>query len=52
VFDRGDAEEKERVRDLMKEMIREAAKEGSGEHRTHLLPANQVAETHSWGRGH
>jgi len=51
VFDRGDVEEKKRAMELMKEMIREAAKEGFGEYRTHLLFADQVAETYSWGEG-
>jgi hypothetical protein len=32
----------------MREMISAAAKEGFGEYRTHILFADQVAETYSW----
>jgi FAD linked oxidases, C-terminal domain len=35
----------------MRELIRETAKEGYGEYRTHLLFADQVAETYSWNDG-
>jgi hypothetical protein len=48
VYDRADAEEKARARGLMREMIAAAAKEGFGEYRTHLLFADQVAETYGW----
>ncbi|KAH7075030.1 glycolate oxidase [Paraphoma chrysanthemicola] len=51
VYDRADEDEKRRARGLMREMITAAAKEGFGEYRTHLLFADQVAETYSWGGG-
>lgn len=35
----------------MREMIAEAAKEGFGEYRTHLLFADQVADTYNWNGG-
>jgi hypothetical protein len=48
VYDRGNEEEKRRARCLMREMIAETAKEGFGEYRTHLLFADQVAQTYGW----
>ncbi|KIW14952.1 hypothetical protein PV08_07739 [Exophiala spinifera] len=51
VYDRADPDAKQRATSLMREMIREAAREGYGEYRTHLLFADQVAETYSWGGG-
>jgi hypothetical protein len=51
VYDRSSEEEKRRARLLMREMIDEAAKEGFGEYRTHLLFADQVAGTYNWGDG-
>jgi len=51
VYDRADADAKRRAISLMREMIREAAEEGYGEYRTHLLFADQVAETYSWNGG-
>ncbi|KAI1612453.1 glycolate oxidase [Exophiala viscosa] len=51
VYDRSNADQKQRATGLMREMIREAAKEGYGEYRTHLLFADQVAETYSWNGG-
>ncbi|KAE8451923.1 hypothetical protein EG329_002764 [Mollisiaceae sp. DMI_Dod_QoI] len=51
VYDRADEDEKRRARGLMREMIAEAAKEGFGEYRTHLLFADQVAETYGWNGG-
>ncbi|KAK4946524.1 hypothetical protein LTR10_014376 [Elasticomyces elasticus] len=51
VYDRSDPDQKQRATGLMREMIREAAKEGYGEYRTHLLFADQVAETYSWNGG-
>jgi len=51
VYDRADGDAKRRATGLMREMIREAAQEGFGEYRTHLLFADQVAETYSWGGG-
>lgn len=51
VYDRADRDAKQRATSLMREMIREAADQGYGEYRTHLLFADQVAETYSWGGG-
>ncbi|KAF4625820.1 hypothetical protein G7Y89_g12342 [Cudoniella acicularis] len=51
VYNRADPDEKSRARGLMREMISAAAKEGFGEYRTHLLFADQVAETYSWNDG-
>ncbi|MCJ1393747.1 hypothetical protein MMC18_006623 [Xylographa bjoerkii] len=51
VYDRGDMEAKKRAVALMRELIHETAKEGYGEYRTHLLFADQVAETYSWNKG-
>lgn len=48
VYDRADDEEKSRARGLMREMISAAAKEGFGEYRTHLVFADQVAQTYNW----
>lgn len=48
VYDRGSEDEKRRARGLMREMIAEAAAEGYGEYRTHLLFADQVAATYGW----
>ncbi|KAI0476004.1 glycolate oxidase [Xylariaceae sp. FL0804] len=51
IFDRGDAAMKARAVRLMREMIAECAALGFGEYRTHLLFADQVAATYSWGGG-
>lgn len=51
VYDRANEDEKRRARGLMREMISEAAKEGFGEYRTHLLFADQVAESYGWNGG-
>jgi hypothetical protein len=51
VYNRADEDEKARARGLMREMIAAAAKEGFGEYRTHLLFADQVAETYGWNNG-
>ena len=51
VYNRADEDEKARARGLMREMIAAAAKEGFGEYRTHLLFADQVAETYGWNGG-
>jgi FAD/FMN-containing dehydrogenase len=51
VYDRSDADAKRRATGLMREMIQAAAKEGYGEYRTHLLFADQVAESYSWNNG-
>jgi hypothetical protein len=49
VFDRANAEMKARAVRLMRDMIAECAERGFGEYRTHLLFADQVARTYSWG---
>lgn len=51
VYDRSDRNAKRRATGLMREMIREAAAEGYGEYRTHLLFADQVAQSYSWNNG-
>lgn len=51
VYDRSSPSEKRAARLMMREMIAEAAKEGFGEYRTHLLFADQVAETYGWNGG-
>jgi hypothetical protein len=49
IYDRSSADEKRRAAGLMRELIVETAKQGYGEYRTHLLFADQVAGTYSWG---
>ncbi|KUI71995.1 Vanillyl-alcohol oxidase [Cytospora mali] len=49
VYNRGDVDEKRRAVRLMRAMITECAKKGFGEYRTHLLFADQVARSYSWG---
>ncbi|KAL1901009.1 hypothetical protein Sste5346_002073 [Sporothrix stenoceras] len=49
VYDRSDADAKRRAIQLMREMIAACAARGFGEYRTHLLFADQVARTYSWG---
>ena len=51
VYNRGDAEEKQRAVKCFREMIADAAKEGYGEYRTHLVFADQVAKTYDWNDG-
>ncbi|KAF8577799.1 vanillyl alcohol oxidase [Ramaria rubella] len=51
VYDRGDKSEKRRVVACLRAMIEDAAKEGYGEYRTHILVADQVAATYSWNNG-
>ncbi|KAF2251120.1 vanillyl alcohol oxidase [Trematosphaeria pertusa] len=48
IYDRSSDDEKRRAAALMRELIAEAASEGYGEYRTHLLFADQVARTYSW----
>lgn len=48
VYDRGDPVERENAYKCMRAMVDDAAKEGYGEYRTHLLLADQVAGTYSW----
>ncbi|ERS94899.1 uncharacterized protein SPSK_07250 [Sporothrix schenckii 1099-18] len=49
VYDRADADAKRRAVRLMRAMIAACAARGFGEYRTHLLFADQVARTYSWG---
>lgn len=49
VYDRSSRDEKRRAAACMREMIAEAAAEGFGEYRTHILFADMVASTYSWG---
>ncbi|EPQ57456.1 vanillyl-alcohol oxidase [Gloeophyllum trabeum ATCC 11539] len=49
VYDRADDDEKRRAIALMREMVKEAADEGYGEYRTHLIFMDQVARTYGWG---
>ncbi|KAK3372669.1 glycolate oxidase [Podospora didyma] len=49
VYDRASVDEKRRAAALMREMIAETAAEGYGEYRTHILFADMVASTYSWG---
>ncbi|KAK4655455.1 hypothetical protein QC762_302680 [Podospora pseudocomata] len=51
VFDRDDREEKERALECLRDMVDEAAREGYGEYRTHLVLMDQVAGTYGWGGG-
>ncbi|KAI1098321.1 vanillyl alcohol oxidase [Jackrogersella minutella] len=48
IYDRADADSKNRAIRLMREMIDECAAKGFGEYRTHLLFADQVAGTYNW----
>lgn len=49
VYDRSSADEKRRAVALMREMIDLCAQKGFGEYRTHLLFADQIARSYSWG---
>ena len=51
VYDRSDVDAKKRATGLMREMIAEAAAQGYGEYRTHLLFADQVAQSYGWNNG-
>lgn len=51
VYNRASPTEKRRAIALMREMISESAKLGYGEYRTHLLFADQVAQTYGWNNG-
>lgn len=48
VYDKGDALSKANAYACMRAMITDAAEEGFGEYRTHLLLQDQVASTYSW----
>ncbi|KIJ23712.1 vanillyl alcohol oxidase [Sphaerobolus stellatus SS14] len=47
-YDRGDEDEKRRAIKCIRAMIADAAKEGYGEYRTHILLSDQVAATYNW----
>ncbi|TFK47732.1 FAD-linked oxidase-like protein [Heliocybe sulcata] len=49
LFDRADEDEKRRAIACMREMIAEAAAQGYGEYRTHLIFMDQIARTYGWG---
>jgi FAD/FMN-containing dehydrogenase len=49
IYDRASPDMKRRAVRLMRDMIAECAALGFGEYRTHLLFADQVARTYSWG---
>ena len=48
VFDRSDAKGRKAAYDCMRAMVDDAAKQGYGEYRTHLVLMDQVAETYNW----
>ncbi|OAP58772.1 hypothetical protein AYL99_06069 [Fonsecaea erecta] len=48
VYDRGSSERRKAVENCMRSMIEDAAKQGYGEYRTHLLFQDQVARTYNW----
>jgi hypothetical protein len=48
VYDRGDPVSRANAYACMRAMVDDAAKEGYGEYRTHLLLADQVAGTYNW----
>ena len=51
VFNRADEDEKRRVYEVVTLLIREAAKQGYGEYRTHLDFMDEVAGTYNWNNG-
>ncbi|KAK4182619.1 hypothetical protein QBC35DRAFT_546643 [Podospora australis] len=51
VFDRDDADEKKRALACLRDMVDEAAKQGYGEYRTHLVLMDQVAGTYGFNDG-
>lgn len=48
VYDRADLDAKKRAIGLMRELIASCAAEGYGEYRTHILFADQVAQSYGW----
>ncbi|KAE8448728.1 hypothetical protein EG329_008943 [Mollisiaceae sp. DMI_Dod_QoI] len=48
VFDKNDPNKRKAANDCLREMIDEAAREGYGEYRTHLVLMDQVANTYNW----
>jgi hypothetical protein len=51
VYNRGDPVSKANAYRCMRGMIKDAAAEGFGEYRTHLLLQDQVAATYNWNNG-
>lgn len=51
IFDKSNAEERKKVRDVFKILVREAAAKGYGEYRTHLAFMDEVARTYNWNNG-
>lgn len=51
VFDRADAEQRRAALACLRDLVDEAAKEGYGEYRTHLVLMDQVAGTYKWNDG-
>jgi FAD linked oxidases, C-terminal domain len=51
VYDKNDPVKRKAANDCLREMIDDAAKEGYGEYRTHLVLMDQVAGTYSWNDG-
>ncbi|KAH2559331.1 hypothetical protein KXV70_002293 [Aspergillus fumigatus] len=48
VYDRDDARQRSSALQVMRALIQDAAAQGYGEYRTHLLLSDQVAATYSW----
>ncbi|KAK4155379.1 hypothetical protein C8A00DRAFT_13594 [Chaetomidium leptoderma] len=51
VFDRADPERKAAALSCLRDLVEEAAREGYGEYRTHLVLMDQVAGTYAWNDG-
>lgn len=51
VYDRADPKSREAATKCMRNMIDDAAKDGYGEYRTHLLFQDQVMQTYNWNDG-
>lgn len=50
-FDRADADQRRRARELFNVLIDDAAKAGYGEYRTHLAFMDKIAGTYNWNDG-
>lgn len=51
VFDRKDADSRQRAHDMIRELVREAAENGWGEYRTHLAVMDQITGTYNFNEG-
>jgi 4-cresol dehydrogenase (hydroxylating) len=51
VFDQTDAEQRRKVDELFRTLVRESAAEGYGEYRTHIAYMDQIAGTYNWNDG-